>query len=236
MIISADDAASTLAYLVPGFVALSVFYWFGVRIKRPDWLWLIWSLLATVPIAYAATWTAGLIGETTTNLAAGIAACGVIAAQGVSNAEAFEVALEQCASEAIAVHNAGWELLIGVIIAVIAGAIAIVLWRLAAARWPALSSRTELLAWQRALTRGRRWLEVKTKDGVYSGFNLQVANPAETDDLDLYLGKPAVLKDGGWVEMTGVEGMLIRRDDIEWIRVLAPPDQVQGDPGEVPTS
>jgi hypothetical protein len=231
MIISADDAASTLAYLVPGFVALSVFYWFGVRIKRPDWLWLIWSLLATVPIAYAATWIAGLVGATTTNLAAVIAECGITAAQGVSDAAAFQIALEQCASEAIAAHNAGLELVIGVIIALIAGAIAVVLWRLAAARWPALSSRTELLAWQRALTRGRRWLEVKTKDGVYSGFNLQVANPAETDDLDLYLGKPAVLKDGGWVEITGVEGMLIRRDDIEWIRVLSPTDRVETEPG-----
>lgn len=233
MIISAEDAASTLAYLVPGFVALSVFYWFGVRIKRPDWLWLIWSLLATVPIAYLATWIAGLIGDTGANLAAVIAGCGVQAAQGVSDAAAFEVALEQCASEAIAAHNAGWELVIGVIIAVIAGLLAVVLWRLAAARWPALSSRTELLAWQRALTRGRRWLEVKTKDGVYSGYNLQVADPAETDDLDLYLGRPAVLRNDAWVEITGVEGMLIRRDDIEWIRVLAPPDQPGTEPEQV---
>jgi hypothetical protein len=228
MTVSAEDAAATLAYLVPGFVALSIFYWFGVRIKRPDWLWLIWSLIATVPIAYVATWIASLFGQTSADLSATIAACGLEAAGGVSDAGAFENALEVCASDAIAAHNAGLELIIGIGIAVIAGLVAIVLWRLAAARWPELSSRTELLAWQSALTRGTRWLEVKTKDGVYSGYNREVANPAETDDLDLYLGDPAVLKPGDpassgpdtWVDLTGVEGLLIRREDIEWIRVL----------------
>jgi len=228
MTVSAEDAASTLAYLVPGFVALSIFYWFGVRIKRPDWQWLIWSLIATVPIAYIATWIASRFGETSTDLSAAIATCGVEAAGGVSDAGAFEEALKKCASDEIAAHNAGWELIVGIGIAVIAGLVAIVLWRLAAARWPELSSRTELLAWQSALTRGTRWLEVKTKDGVYSGYNREVANPAETDDLDLYLGDPAVLKPGDptrresdvWVDLAGVEGLLIRREDIEWIRVL----------------
>jgi hypothetical protein len=228
MTISAEDAAATLAYLVPGFVALSVFYWFGVQIKRPDWRWLIWSLIASVPIAYVATWIASFFGETRTDVSAAIAACGLEAAGGVSDAGAFEVALEACASDAIAAHNAGWELVLGIGIAVVAGAAAIVVWRIAAARWPQLSSRTELLAWQSALTRGTRWLEVKTKDGVYSGYNREVANPAETDDLDLYLGDPARLKRGDparsesdeWIDLTGVEGLLIRREDIEWIKVL----------------
>ena len=228
MTVSAEDAASTLAFLVPGFVALSIFYWFGVRIKRPDWLWLIWSLIATVPIAYVASWIAARFGETSTDLSAAIATCGVEAAAGVSDVGAFEEALKTCASDGIAAHNAGLELILGIGIAVIVGLVAILVWRLAAARWPELSSRTELLAWQSALTRGTRWLEVKTKDGVYSGYNREVANPAETDDLDLYLGDPALLKPGDparresdrWVDLAGVEGLLIRREDIEWIRVL----------------
>jgi hypothetical protein len=48
--------AATVAFLAPGFVALKVFYVFGLRTKRSDAQWAIWSLLASVPIeAMAAT-------------------------------------------------------------------------------------------------------------------------------------------------------------------------------------
>jgi hypothetical protein len=49
--VKADDVADTLRLLVPGFVALKVFYVLGLRTKRSDAQWAIWSVLATVPLA-----------------------------------------------------------------------------------------------------------------------------------------------------------------------------------------
>jgi len=48
--VKADDVADTLRLLVPGFVALKVFYLLGLRTKRSDAQWAIWSVLATVPL------------------------------------------------------------------------------------------------------------------------------------------------------------------------------------------
>src|SRR4026209_1296526 len=99
MTISASDAAATLAHLVPGFVALSVFYWFGVRVKRPDWQWLIGSLIVTVPIAYVSSLIAGLFGATSTDLAESIAKCGTDEAFGVTARPEFQDAVEACAND-----------------------------------------------------------------------------------------------------------------------------------------
>ena len=43
---SAEDIAATLRYVVPGFVALSVFDWFGLRTKPTDLRLTLWSLVA----------------------------------------------------------------------------------------------------------------------------------------------------------------------------------------------
>jgi hypothetical protein len=51
----AGAVASTLALLVPGFVALKIFYRFALRTERTDAQWAIWSILATVPIGAGAT-------------------------------------------------------------------------------------------------------------------------------------------------------------------------------------
>lgn len=50
MTITADSAAATIVLLAPGFVLLSVFYWFGLQVKRSDAQWLIWSLIASAAI------------------------------------------------------------------------------------------------------------------------------------------------------------------------------------------
>jgi Family of unknown function (DUF6338) len=47
-VISAADVASTLRYLVPGFIALRVFYWFGLKNRRSDLELTIWSLAAAL--------------------------------------------------------------------------------------------------------------------------------------------------------------------------------------------
>jgi hypothetical protein len=48
--VSADDVVATLRFLVPGFVALRVFYWFGLKTKRTDLELTLWSLLAAAII------------------------------------------------------------------------------------------------------------------------------------------------------------------------------------------
>ena len=48
--ISADDVVATLRFLVPGFVALRVFYWLALKTKRTDLELTLWSLLAAAVI------------------------------------------------------------------------------------------------------------------------------------------------------------------------------------------
>jgi hypothetical protein len=48
--VSADDVVATLRFLVPGFVALRVFYWFGLRTKRTDLELTLWGLLTAAVI------------------------------------------------------------------------------------------------------------------------------------------------------------------------------------------
>jgi hypothetical protein len=48
--VSADDVVATLRFLVPGFVALRVFYWLGLKTRRTDLELTLWSLLAAAVI------------------------------------------------------------------------------------------------------------------------------------------------------------------------------------------
>ena len=51
---ASDQVITTLTYVAPGFVALKVFYLLGLRIKRSDLEWTIWSLVASVGVAEVA--------------------------------------------------------------------------------------------------------------------------------------------------------------------------------------
>jgi Family of unknown function (DUF6338) len=51
MTISSSDALDTIQFLIPGFVLMKVFYFFGLRTQRSDAQWVLWSILATVPVA-----------------------------------------------------------------------------------------------------------------------------------------------------------------------------------------
>src|SRR6266851_7885945 len=55
MLVSAQQVVDTLALLVPGFVLIKVFYFFGLQTKRSDAQWVIWSILASAPIASLAS-------------------------------------------------------------------------------------------------------------------------------------------------------------------------------------
>ena len=49
--ISATDAEATLKFLVPGFLALKVFYSWGLSWRRTDFEWTVWSLLVSALLA-----------------------------------------------------------------------------------------------------------------------------------------------------------------------------------------
>jgi len=54
MLVTAGQVADTLRLLVPGFVMMKTFYVFGLQTKRSDAQWVIWSLLAAVPVVAVA--------------------------------------------------------------------------------------------------------------------------------------------------------------------------------------
>jgi hypothetical protein len=91
---------------VPGFVALSVFYWLGLAVKRTNWRWTLWSLVASVPIAYVASAVAETwFGVTKDSLAAAFAKCGVDAIDGLERTAEQRDALKDCAGSSIAANH-----------------------------------------------------------------------------------------------------------------------------------
>ena len=52
MTITAAQFADTLRFLLPGFVLTKTFYQLGLRTKRSDAQWVLWSILAAAPVAY----------------------------------------------------------------------------------------------------------------------------------------------------------------------------------------
>jgi len=220
VIVSAEDAGATLRLVVPGFVALQVFYWFGLATKRTDWRWLIWSLVASVPITAIAAVIAERVAASSNDLATAIADCGSnLLADDLPRAD-FKSALTECADNAIAAHNAVPEFAIALALGVIAGLIAAGTWRGLTAWRPELLYGQEINAWVRVLREGR-WMRVKVKDEkTYYGWNMSMADPVETDDLDLYLAEPALVANDGSREALDAEGIFIRRDDILFVEVL----------------
>jgi hypothetical protein len=219
MLVTAEDVAATLRLLVPGFVALSVFYWFGLAVKRTDWRWTLWSLVASVPIAYVAQLVAGWLGAAEKSLAAAFADCGLDALEGLMRSAERREALEGCANSSIAANHPEVTLGIAVLLAVLIGAVAAIIWRRIAEVQPSWLRRMQPNAWG-AYLRDSRWLLLKTEDGMYSGWAQSVADPVETDDLDLLLGDPEALVDGVYQPIPGVEALLVRREDIKWVALL----------------
>jgi hypothetical protein len=218
--ISADDVLATLAFLIPGFVALKVVYWFGQRSKRADWEWTLWSVLVSAPIAFAADRIASAVGSKSGTLASAIANCGVTNASGKSG-EDLRAALASCASDSIAANNADLRLAIALAIAVAAGFAGVFIWRFLTSRNPNIQRRASLQAWD-AVLREPQWIQVKVGDTVYYGYSDVIADPTETDELDIYLKRPSRIVGGRQVPMNNTAGVLLARDKIDWIQVLKP--------------
>ena len=107
--ISAEQVADTLRLLVPGFVALKVFYWFGLRTKRADWEWTLWAILISSPIALAAAVIAERLNSKPVDLVKAIADCDLAKAPGKTGDD-LQTAFSSCASAALSAQNADLRL------------------------------------------------------------------------------------------------------------------------------
>lgn len=219
--ITADQVVDTLRLLIPGFVALKVFYVFGQRTKRADWEWTLWSVLLSAPIAGAATWIAGVVGASTTSLSAAIVDCGVTNAPGETGDD-LRAILAACVNDSTAAHNADLRLLLAVGIALLGGLGLALAWQYLSKRVASLREKASLEAWDAVLSEPH-WVQLKVGDLIYSGKVKVVADPVETDDLDIYITEPAIISGSTTTELTETAGILVARDKIDWIQVLKSP-------------
>lgn len=54
MPLSADQVATVVALLLPGFILMKIFYFFGLRTRQQDAQWYMWSILLGAPFAAVA--------------------------------------------------------------------------------------------------------------------------------------------------------------------------------------
>lgn len=218
--ISADQVADTLRLLIPGFVALKIFYWFGQRSKRADWEWTLWAVLVSAPIAVLANAIAELVGSKSVDIANAIGKCGLEKGAGKTGAD-LQAVLTTCASDALAANNADLRLAVALLIAALLGAGGVIVWKWLARTYPRVRERASLEAWDAVLSQPH-WVQMKVGDLLYSGKVDLVADPVETDNLDIYIKEPAIIQGDNAVELGGAEGILVSRDKIDWIQVLKP--------------
>jgi hypothetical protein len=202
MTIGLTAAIDTLVLVLPGFVALKIFYLGGIRTRRSDIEWFIWSLLASVPLA----------------------ALSVLVRDGLSRMFPEELAWTGLGAGTADTPRIGLDALFvaiqfGLAFAVGGGLVA--LWRRAIVRrWPSLQSGARLQAWDTALGTGG-WVTVFTKEGrAVFGYLGEIADSAQTDRLDLFVKCPAWY-DIGSGELTSLEpaqGIYIAHDEVAYIQ------------------
>jgi hypothetical protein len=156
-----------------------------------------------------------------------IADCAANQATGKAAAD-VKTAVATCAADSLAGHNPGLQLVIALLLALVGGLAAAGLWRLACQRSPRLQQKASVQAWD-AVLRQPHWVQVKVGDLIYSGKVDTLADPVETETLDIYLTDPAIVDaQGGVMELTATKGVLLAREKIDWIQVLrsTPGDRV----------
>jgi hypothetical protein len=179
MTASAADIRDTLTFLIPGFVCMKLFYQFGLRTKRSDAQWALWSILAAAPIRWLAEMTTGEEQTRTLLTFLWAIAAGLLLAL-------------------------GWQLLVRAV--------------------PAVAIDHAVRAWDIVFMQPTaRWVQVITKEhGTFLGQVTSAATSIESDDLDLLLTKPAIVEGSGSRDLTGVESVLIRREDVAALYIFAP--------------
>jgi hypothetical protein len=182
MVVTAAQVADTLRLLVPGFLLAKAFYLFGLRTKRSDAQWLIWSLIAAVPI-----------------------------------------------NAMVGLVHAGYDNLTFLLASVVALAIGSLLglgWQGLVKLRPSWTADAGIRSWDNVFGQVYpQWLQVLLTDKttVYAGRPLYAAQSVDTDDLDLYLVDPRLVVNGRYVELPGVDGVLVARSQIAVITVFSPP-------------
>ena len=111
--------------------------------------------------------------------------------------------------------------LVVVVIALAAGGVLAILWRRLAKARPALATGFTIRAWDNLFLGTAPWLQVETLDGrVISGWPKYAAKSLDTDDLDIYLSAPRFVEDGKYVDLPGVDGILVARSRIAYISAV----------------
>jgi Family of unknown function (DUF6338) len=240
VLVTADDVAATLALVVPGFVALTVFYWLGLRQRRTDWQWLLWSLVVTVPVAWLATLASSALVADSRAPAQVFTACVVdeLRAFGqsrpigaISEAELSEPIVGCSDAAAAAIPEIRFAIALGLGVAAgLAGALA---WWVAGRVWPSLHTRAAQTVWERKV-HGPAYVRVKTDDATYVGslrMDAAAADVGDMDDVDILIGNPGILTDEGEVNwLTRVDSMIVRRADIKWLQIMKKPGQPDSGP------
>ena len=198
MNISPDEIAAALRYLIPGFLAVKVFYWFGIKSRRTDLELTLWSVIAAAVV----------------NVAIDLLWPPTAQAAGSPTPDDYK------------------RFLLAGLVGLIVGGIVAGVWRLAYRQSAWLRVFVAVRSWDAVLAESN-WLQVWTKDGkVFLGCITHMADPADTDDLDIYLSQPeAVDGDGQRTPiLPETDGLLIARSEILRVQVFKPVEKPKEPP------
>jgi uncharacterized protein DUF6338 len=203
MVVTAAAVTDTLRVLVPGFILLQTFYVFGLQIRRTDAQWVIWSIVAALPVIAATDVLLGLSARVfhtgrdanvTLLLALPIAVVG-----GLLLAFGWRTLTRRWPRIAAVAGVRAWDNVFG-------------------------RSRSAKVSDPVTLSSGPpEWLQITlTNKIVYSGRPVYAARSVDTDDVDLYLIDPAIVVGTRSIALSGVEGVLVPRSQIASITVFSP--------------
>lgn len=202
MLVTAAGVTDTLRLLVPGFILLQTFYLFGLQTRRSDAQWLIWSVLAAVPVNAA---TNGLVSLAATIFHTGrddnatlLLALPIAVIGGLLLAFGWRTLTRRYPTIAAVAGVRAWDNVFGRRSANVVNPVA-------------LPSRPP------------EWLQVTlTNKIIYSGRPVYAARSVDTDDVDLYLIDPALVVGDRSFALSDVEGLLVPRSQIASVAVFRP--------------
>jgi len=202
-----DGLRDGIFFLGPGFLALKIFYLFGAQRPRSEWEWTTWSVLASLPLVWIASWVAPLIADKAS-----------LPPGGVDTSLRFFLALVAGMSGAWA-----WRRLRSS--------------TRRAARWIRIavtdSAWDQALDDANLFDRP---IEIVTTDGSCYRGRLRYGGREDTQAEGwMYLVYPDVRKDGCYRPVRGAHGLLVHRDKIDRIRVFTGPYDPPRHQSEPPT-
>lgn len=227
MILTAEEVVAAISYLIPGFIALKIFYVFAFRSKRSDLEWAVWSLLGSAAIAPVTSGTASFLGLTKSpgTFEAAVKSC---VTPIIAGPETERVAgVVACANSALAKQtDLFWLVLIGSIFGVVLGVILVALWRALDRRLPGVGAKGIATSWDRLFNNlpSAPWVEVLLGDGRrLQGILAKIASDIESEHPDLYLVAPAWLKQDGTREpIADVQGVWLPRSEVKSMVIVGP--------------